>query len=385
MPAPGVRSALLASVHADEGVALRALEEFTDLGVLVELARIHRVSGLLHDRLSRLDGPVSVEVRKRLNEQRMRAIDQELLAVATLGRLTELLDVRFLVFKGPVLAARCYGRLGLRDFSDVDVLVLRPEFATALTALSDGGYRELASNWDGFLEHGVAEVPLADRRGVVDLHWHPIALRADRRALRLDPEALFERAMRVDVRGTEIDTFDPEDTLLHLCVNAGLGGARKLLQLVDVDRVVRRLDIDWDVFVDRSHDGALDALCAGVLQRTCALLGTPIAESVLERLEPFPGWLLVNQVVDGRRSPRRLDRGIASGLVLAGGRATPWRTTAAMVRRAREAARAKLGKPRLTDPGGGLDWRHSAGAARDAVDRGSYLAWVEASAPVDAE
>lgn len=385
MPERALRAALLACVHADETVAPSVLSRETDLHALVELARIHRVEGLVHDALTRLDRPLPTATRLELNDLRMRAIQRELLATGTLARLDQLLTVPFLVLKGPVLAAQCHDQPGLRSFSDVDVLVRRQDFVAALTTLTDGGFTEVASNWGGFLAHGVAEVPLADPLGIVDLHWHPIALGSHRRDIPLDTRALFDRAVEVDVGGTDVRTLGPEDTLLHLCINAGLAGGRRLLPLVDVDRVVRRRPIDWGVLVDRAHDAGAHALGAGVLQRVGALLDTPVAPDVLEQLQPFPGWLRANRLVERRRRPRRLDRGVASGLVLSAGRGTPRLTLAALLRLSRTATRARLGRPGPTDPGGSLNWRRSAGAARDAQHRARYLAWVASRSPVRVE
>lgn len=373
------RDLLLLLVRADvDQRRVAALFDVADVEAVVDLAEIHRVEGLVHDRLTTNEREIPVATHVRLNDLRMAAVERELLAHRAVTRLAALLEVPFLVVKGPVLASQCYDGPGLRSFSDVDVYVRRRDFVTALEMLTGGGFTELASNWDGFLAHEVAEVPLADGPVIVDLHWHPIAMGAHRRDIHLDEGALFNRAQQLKVGATDVATFGPEDTLLHLCVNNGLGGARRLLQLVDVDRVVRRHRIDWDVLVSRARDAGSHALCCGVLQRTRTLLDTPIDPCILGKLEPFPGWRSVNRLVDRRRRPRRLRQGIASGLLLAAGRATVGRTMAVGLRTTADAVLVRAGRPLPTGPGGALDWRRSGGAARDAEDRRRYLTWVSA-------
>lgn len=374
------RALLLESVRVDaDPTRVAALLDVADVDAVLDLAEIHRVGGLLHDRLTRSSIPLAAAVRERLNELRMTAATRDLMARGAVARLTSLIDVPFLVVKGPVLADDWYGRVGLRFYSDVDVLVRRSDFPGVLDNLVGGRLRELATNWRGFLDHEVAEVPLGDGRVTVDLHWHLISMGADRRDIQLPEDDLFERAREVTMGSAPVLTLDPEDTLLHVCINCGLDGARRLLQLADVDVIVRSDRIDWHVFADRARAARAHALCSAVLQRARTLLGTPIRPAALGRLEPFPGWLVANAVIDRRqRDAPRLRDGIASGLLLSCGRATPRRTLATATRAADAALRVRLGAPAPTAPDGALFWKRSAGSAHDEADRRRYLQWVAA-------
>ena len=190
-------------------------------------------------------------------------------------------------------------------------------------------------------------------------------------------DSLFSRAETVRLGSETVATLDPADTLLHLCVNGGLDGARSLLRLADIDVVARSGRIEWTDFVDRAHEARVGALCAGALQRTCSVIGTPLPPGLLAELEPFRGWLSLNEFVDRhRRNGRRLANGVASGALLESGRATRRQTVGRLIRTIGTYSATKLGRPALTARGGDLDWQRSSDQRE--IDRQDYLRWVAA-------
>ena len=310
------------TADADLATALAALDQ-TDQQGLVRLARAHRVAPLLHERLRGVGGAAADQMMAALAGDRAAARARHLHTVRTLRRLSSALGVPFLLVKGAALAVGWYGDSSLRSYSDIDLLVGREDFGVAVESLVGAGFVELSTNWAGFLDHQVSEIPFGYESSCVDLHWDLVALGTDRREIRLDVRGLFDRAGRLALGSETVLTLDPADTLQHLCVGAGLGGARILLQLVDVDRVARDPDLDWGQFVARSRQAGSHALCLAVLARAHRILGTPLPDLLLADLRPFPGWATLTELVElPRRSERRLAAGVASGLVLASGRAT---------------------------------------------------------------
>jgi hypothetical protein len=370
-----VRELLLAAVSLERSDAhVATLVENVDPDTLIRLARRHRVASLLHDRLRGIGDHVSSPLTAQLRLEYLGARASQLHAYRTIAALREAFDIPFLILKGPALAVAWYEDPSLRMYVDVDVLVRRSDFRKALDALTNAGFTHLLPSWDGLFALGMAEVPLDHQACTVDLHWHLIARAQPRREIHLGERALFERARPIKLGSVEVNTLDCEDTLLHLCVNCGLDGARRLQQLVDVDRVTRSGRIDWSAFTDRGCEARAHALCAAVLQRCHDLLGTPLPPGLLERLAPFPGWLQANALINRRgRSDRRLTNGVTSGLLLASGRAKPITTTRSLMRAVREASRDRVRRlvPRR---GGGLSGKPS---DEDARSRERYLAWVE--------
>ena len=193
--------------------------------------------------------------------------------------------------KGPVLGAVWYGEPSRRQFSDIDVLVRRQDFARSLQALLDEGFAEHSANWKGFLDHGVAEIPITGGATTIDLHWDLVALGTTAPRDPLDMAPLFDRAETVELAPTvQVATLDPVDTLVHLCINGGLDG--------------RGASGGWWTSTwspvaagstgHRSSLGRVARRGGPLLGRAPALrraVGTALPDGLLAELEPFPGWL----------------------------------------------------------------------------------------------
>jgi hypothetical protein len=342
---------------------------------LVRLAREHGLGPLVHQRLERFAHPLARQVVALLEEDRAVARARHLLTLRSLIEVVAALHRPFLVLKGPALAVGWYDDPGLRPYNDLDLLVRARDFSMALEALGAVGFAEVSRNWRGFLELGVAEVPLAKDATCVDLHWDPVALGSQRREVRVDVEDLFARASWRSIGPARVLTPDPTSTLLHLCVNSGLDGARRLLKVVDIDRVCRDPHLDWAAFVLAASAAGAHPLAHGVLRRAVVLLGSPVPTEVLAELSPFPGWSVLTR--PRLRPDTRLHRGVSGGLLLSSGRATIVRTAAAMRDGAWQALRERTVGAGPTLPGGALDWQREDPAGVSA--RGDYLAWVESS------
>ena len=363
------------STDADLIVLLDQVRAAGGLDSVIRLARAHGVAPLLGVRLSRIP-TVTSEDGDWLVADRRAALARHLHANKTVAAVAAVVERPFVVFKGPALA-RWYAEPAVRTYSDVDILVRRADFVAVLRDLLASDFAELSFNWHGFLAHQVAEVPLEHGVSCVDLHWDVLATGSLRQQFEVDVDGMVQRAEWIEIGGTGTLTFDSADTLLHLCVGAGLDGGRRLLQLVDIDRVVRGAPIDWPDFCERARRSRCRALSSAVLARSRRLLGTPVPDEVVKWLSPFAGWDELNRVIGERRLvPARVAKGVGSGLVVSAGRETWPATVAAMLASAAEVVRVRLGGRDLTAAGGELDWQ-AASSAVDA-DRERYLRWVEA-------
>ena len=334
---------------------LAALLHRVDPDEIADLAEHHRIATLLHRRLVEV-APLPERLAERFETSGAAAQAIRLHAHRSIRALDDALTTPFLVVKGVVLANHWYAEPAEREFSDVDVLVDRTTFEQAVNGLSAAGFEVLATNWQGFADHGVAEVPFGYEASVIDLHWNLVGLGAARQTLRLSTVDMFERAVSVDVAGRSVLTLDPVDTAVHLCVNVGLDGARRLRGLVDIDTVIRSGSVDMDEFVERSLRAGAGPMNAAVLQRCRTLLETPIPTEAIRRCAGSRSWLRANDIIDRARTGRRPDAGIASGVLLSSGRNSWTATAQALTESIRIGLSTRAGRPSLTDAGGELDW-----------------------------
>src|SRR5215208_2144833 len=285
---------------------------------LLRMADEHSMMPLLSWHLG--DAPpelVPATVSARLRERFQRNIRQNLFLTAKLFKLLNFLEAHELPaipYKGPVLAASCYGNLALREFVDLDLLVHKRDVPRAKELLSAVGYqprhRLTLAQEAAFLRYNCEhELVHEDDGSMVDLHW---AITERFFSFPLDPGCLWERLHRVPLGGSDVPTFSPEDLLLILCVHASKDAWERLKDVCDVAELVHTHgDMDWRRVVERAGRlGSQRMLFLGLLLAR-DLLETPLPEEVLRKAHADPAvealvrrigeWLF--QRID--HSPRR--------------------------------------------------------------------------------
>src|SRR6185503_8502263 len=101
-----------------------------------------------------------------------------LLLTGELIKLLDSLDARgipVIPLKGPTLAVRAYGDIGLRQFSDLDVLVRQSDVSRIQALLIENGFtphQRLTSAQDAALQRFDCSCNFISKHGVaLDVHW----------------------------------------------------------------------------------------------------------------------------------------------------------------------------------------------------------------------
>src|SRR5579862_2095928 len=171
-------TALLAEMCAEYVIGTRtewreAVEQHPDPGSLGASAEQHGVLPLLARALSEA-GIAGSAVRQRAREIAFRNLALTAALVKLTGSLRER-GIRFLAYKGPVLAQQLYGDPTLRQFRDLDILVAPSDVLRTAEALRQLGYWDLEPFSPALLRRHVAsqcEWPMRSPHGtVIELHW----------------------------------------------------------------------------------------------------------------------------------------------------------------------------------------------------------------------
>lgn len=195
------------------------------------------------------------------------------------NQLVNLLDmlesngVPAIAFKGPALATAAYGEPGLREFSDLDILVRPSAFVRARQTLIAHGYRPRCSDqralesaiFQSYEDAFVAD----DGVTVLDVHWRIVP-----RYLSFpDIESLWARARRTELQGRYVNTLAAEDLLLFLCLHGTKHGWPLLSWICDLAGLIHRNDsLDWP---------ALFSCAESVRIRRPLLLGLHLAHELM--------------------------------------------------------------------------------------------------------
>jgi hypothetical protein len=207
-------------------------------------------------------------------------------ALGEIGRAFDDADLSWVVMKGPAVAALLYPEVTDRSYSDLDLLVDRRDYPTAMRILEELGYQHDIHNWALAEEVLAGQVGMANGAVHVDLHWHLHYSRQDRRQYAFDVQSMISRRRTVVLSGVTAPTLDPVDTLLTLAFHAARSDGHRLLWFKDVERSLAVEAPDLDEVARRCHDQRCAAPVGVMLDRSRVVLDADVPEVTIERLTP---------------------------------------------------------------------------------------------------
>jgi hypothetical protein len=179
-------------------------------------------------------------------------------------------------FKGPALAASVYGHIGLREFSDIDLLVHKQDARKAQELLVTHGYKRqpaLTAAQQAFFLRFSCECVFSgcSGRSFIDLHW---GISSEYFPVPFDAEPLWTRLKPVTLASSRVWTFSPEDLLLFLCVHGAKHLWEQLEWICGVAELINTSggELDWGQVNTR----AKELRCERIL-----LLGLALASDIL--------------------------------------------------------------------------------------------------------
>ena len=226
---------------------VRDLAEQADLGRLAQVLEHRRVLPLLGTRLSSIVG------RERLPEEFVAQVERSLARARAAGMAVQAhtqnviaalaaQGLRALELKGPGLAERAHGDIGLRSSGDIDVLVHRSDLFAAVDLLRTMGY---GAPRDPVDRQGLPMLHFSLRhatRPTVEVHWR-VHWYEDRFSA-----DLLSRAIPHDGGPFVAEPVDEAATLLLVYARDGFAGLRILSDMTGL----------WERHFDTGRAGLLD-------------------------------------------------------------------------------------------------------------------------------
>lgn len=275
------------------------------------LAHRHRLAPLLYAALQRpgaVHVPAPVLAELRAHGTRSHAVSAmlwgELLRVV--NRLREA-GIAAIAYKGPAAALVAYGDIGLRQFSDLDIMVRRADVWRAATVLMNAGFEAdlhvaepLRDNFTR--DEYVLMFRGGDGRTLLELHW-AVARRTF--GTPVDEQALWSRVRTISHQGGDVLVPSDEDQLVLACVHASRHGWDKLEAVVNVAAIARRPGLDWEYMASLAGRMQARRMVQSGLDLASGLLGVPspvtldvvprstlrtIVSRMTEDEAPGPGW-----------------------------------------------------------------------------------------------
>ena len=193
-------------------------------------------------------------------------------------------------YKGPLLCSY-YQNLGLREFGDLDFLVLPRDVQRANDLLHSEGFRPHLYKP---CVHEPRTLPFArafhyemvytaDSSTKVDLHW---ALMPGFWALPEQVEEVWTRLLALPVAGGSVTTLSHEDTLLLLCAHGAKHMWQSLGWICDVVALLHAVpELDWDAIFERAEKFRVKRALGLGLHLANKLLGAGLPNGVLNHIQ----------------------------------------------------------------------------------------------------
>jgi hypothetical protein len=258
---PGAEDALLLACarrmvdSAAGGPIAELAARVADWDWLMVLAERNRLLPIVQRALRGVDA-VPPDVRNRLRASSERNAGDALRLSAELRRVMAAFGaegVSAVAYKGPALAVRAYGDLGLRTCSDLDLLVHPAHLDGAMHVLRAAGY-----------ESAYAFTPAQDRAfravdGDYPLH-HPATgtlvevhaqVSSARFCVRLPTAELIGRARSVSIGGGTVPALADDDLFLSLCVHGAKHRWARLEWLCAAAALAVRAGLDLRALAER--------------------------------------------------------------------------------------------------------------------------------------
>jgi len=268
------------SLTADEAARARRMAALVDWAATIALAERHRLVPFLHRHLR--DAPLPPAAAAELRALHRDGVHRGLEMAAELRRLVDALaagGVDALAYKGPALAMRAYGQLGMRAFLDLDLLVRPGDVPRALELLAAAGYvlgLALSRAQERAFRRVDGDYPLVHRETgrLVELHAR---VSSERFCMPISTESLMLRSTTVPLGGGEVRTLGDDDLLVVLAAHGAKHRWKRLEWVAALAELLRagRGDVD-----------AALALAAELRARRTLLLGLSLARRLLDA--PLP-------------------------------------------------------------------------------------------------
>ncbi|MDD4013986.1 MAG: nucleotidyltransferase family protein [Candidatus Omnitrophica bacterium] len=276
----------------------KALEEVRRLGAVegfywdkvLELSDIYRTGPFLYGHIQRSGIAVPERAKTELRRMSGRVLavnaraEEEILFLAA---VFEEAGIEPIFIKGAAFLGEIYKTLGLRDLSDIDVLVKEKDFVRASRILEERGFH--FQDQTGTRE-GYRTQRLYEKEGhiPVDLHSGFTGRKVHDRMMGIDREEVWRTRREIYLKGGRIYTLDLEHTViyacLHLAAQHSFGG---LIWYVDLNEVISRYarEMDWKRVITLAAKYRVKRPLYHALSFVENLMDAPVPPEVLKNLK----------------------------------------------------------------------------------------------------
>lgn len=278
------------------------IQQKIDWAYLIQTANFHKVIPLLYKNLNNICPElVPQDILAQLKQLFHANATRNLFVTNELLKLLDLFEshkIQAIPIKGAVLAACAYGNFGLRQFSDLDILVREQDAIKARDLLIA---QEYESTYNFTREQEVARLKSPyckdnnyfhkHTRVNLDFHWQLLQRYL---SFPLKHEELWQRHGTVSIAGKTVRNLSPEDNLLFLCVHGSRDRWNKLRLISDVTHLIENspeMSLVWLIEKARKLGCKRRLLLGLILAKN--LLEAELPQMIIQNIEKEPELNLI--------------------------------------------------------------------------------------------
>ena len=240
----------------------RLAENVTDWDETVNRV-INRAAGpLLYSKLPLLEASLQIpeDAKEKLRQSYFVTMSRSMMLYDAFSKVTKILhetEIKTVALKGIHLAEWLYGDIGLRQMSDIDLLVRKEDASKTLTVLEKNGYISYHNEVSDMIseQSGIVHFQPMQKGGVsVEVH---INLHRKRKKYQLNPDDFIERAQPLTLNKSNTDVLEIHDLIIFLCVHLDKHFVKGDMQFTGFYDLVNLIDtrpneINWDILLKRT-------------------------------------------------------------------------------------------------------------------------------------
>lgn len=214
----------------------------------IELSYKHGVFPLVYNTIKNFQESIPKDIFRKMKFINMDIVKQNMLMTSELLKVTKLLeenDIKAISFKGPVLSQMAYGDITLRQYVDLDILVVLKDINKVGKLLLKENYKEVF-DLEEYQKENLVDI-VHDRsflnkinNVLIEAHW---TLSSAEFFLDLEKLNYFD-SQKYKLKNSEINILSNEIHFIYLCIHGYKHIWERLEWLVDINLMIVKEIID---------------------------------------------------------------------------------------------------------------------------------------------
>jgi hypothetical protein len=196
-------------------------------------------------------------------------------------------SIQVIALKGIYLSESLYKDIGLRQFSDIDLLVKAEDGVECIHILEKLGYKSSEFKVSEFVKKNteIIHFPPMIRDGVsIEIHTK---LNKNREEYKMDMESVWKNAIQTTLNGSNVHTLDLNNQLIHLCLHLDKhfrGGHVQFTCFNDITNFLEKYKdiLDWEQLISTCKSYHCENIVFEYLIMVNSFINATLPASIIE-------------------------------------------------------------------------------------------------------